>query len=274
MVELNLPMPVERVYADTNVKADVGRVALQRGPIVYCLEGVDNSGGVRNLCLPKTAALTAEERPELLGGVVVVKGKAVEVSRTAGQARSGTTLATAEVDFVAVPYYAWDNRAPGQMTVWLAEDPAAAEARPAPTIAGQAKVSASYTNGRDGLEALNDQLEPASSGDHEVPRFTWWDHKGKVEWVQYDFKAAAKVSAVAVYWFDDTGRGQCRVPQSWKLLYKDGTEWKPVEEPSEFGVKLNAFNRVSFKAVETTGLRVEVQLQPNFSGGILEWKVE
>ncbi|MCX7046572.1 MAG: hypothetical protein NTX50_13940, partial [Candidatus Sumerlaeota bacterium] len=76
------------------------------------------------------------------------------------------------------------------------------------------------------------------------------------------------------YWFDDTGRGQCRAPQSWRLLYKDGADWKPVAGASEYAVKLNQYNRGAFTPIETTALRIEAQLSPNFSGGILEWRVE
>jgi len=107
-----------------------------------------------------------------------------------------------------------------------------------------------------------------------IPRFTWWDHKGSAEWVQYEFKEPAKLSAVALYWFDDTGRGFCRVPRSWNVVYLDGKEGKPVNARSPFETKLNAFNRVSFAPVETKALRVRVELQDGFSGGILEWKAE
>jgi hypothetical protein len=126
---------------------------------------------------------------------------------------------------------------------------------------------------RDTVEALVDGLEPKSSNDHSIPRFTWWDHRGSAEWVQYDFGKPRKVSSTQVYWFDDTGAGSCRVPSSWKLLYQEGEHWKPVETASEFGTRLDTYNRVEFKSIETTGLRLEVQLQPEFSGGILEWKV-
>jgi hypothetical protein len=137
------------------------------------------------------------------------------------------------------------------------------------------KATASHCNPNDTVQAMCDGAEPSSSNDHSLPRFTWWDHRGGAEWVQYDFAKPMKASKVSVYWFDDTGGGQCRVPQSWKLLYKDGDEWKavPAEAPS-FGVKADAWNTVNFTAVETTALRLEVQLRPNFSGGILEWRVE
>ncbi len=134
-------------------------------------------------------------------------------------------------------------------------------------------VSASHCNPSDKLEAVTDGLEPKNSNDHSIPRFTWWDHRGTAEWVQYDFGKPRKVSSTAVYWYDDTGAGNCRVPQSWKLLYQDGERWLPVPSASEFGTQRDGYNRVSFEPVTTTGLRLQVQLQPNFSGGILEWKV-
>lgn len=63
--------------------------------------------------------------------------------------------------------------------------------------------SASHRHGSDAVSALNDQVEPKDSCDQTIPRFTWWDHKGTAEWVQYDFDEPVKVSAVEVYWFDD-----------------------------------------------------------------------
>jgi hypothetical protein len=144
---------------------------------------------------------------------------------------------------------------------------------PAQPKASPFKPSASFTHGSDTLQAMNDGIEPANSGDGAIQRFTWWDHRGTKEWVQYDFDKARKVSGVKVYWFDDTGAGQCRVPASWKVFYQAGNEWKPVEAETEPGVKADAWNEVKFKAVEATGLRLEVQLQDKYSGGILEWKV-
>ena len=81
------------------------------------------------------------------------------------------------------------------------------------------------------------------------------------------------VTGVDVYWFDDTGRGSCRVPQSWRLLYRDGSAWKPVANPRGFDVEKDRFNEALFDRIRTDGLRLEVQLQPGFSGGVLEWRV-
>lgn len=134
------------------------------------------------------------------------------------------------------------------------------------------EASASFSH--DDIEALTDGIEPKNSGDTEIPRFTWWDHRGTSEWAALDLKVPRRVSNVSLYWFDDTGKGQCRVPASWRLLYKDGATWKPVEGTTAYGTARNKYNTVSFAPVTTSALRVEVQLQPEMSGGILEWKTD
>jgi len=136
------------------------------------------------------------------------------------------------------------------------------------------RASASHCFSSDTVEALSDGIEPQSSSDQGIPRFTWWDHRGTTEWVQYSFDTPRRVSSAQVYWFDDTGAGQCRVPASWRLLYQADGVWKPVEMTAGFGVKKDGWNNVEFPTVETDALRLEVQLQPRFSGGILEWKIK
>ena len=137
----------------------------------------------------------------------------------------------------------------------------------------RSRASSSYCWPPDSVAAVNDQAEPADSNDHSIPRLTWWDHKGTAEWLQYDFDRPAKVEAVEVYWFDDSGRGGCRVPESWRLLYRDGEQWKPVETRDRLGVEKDRYNLVRFAPLTAAGLRIELQLQPQFSGGVLEWKV-
>jgi hypothetical protein len=134
-------------------------------------------------------------------------------------------------------------------------------------------VLASHCWENDTLEALVDQRQPKSSNDQSIPRFTWWDHRGTAEWVEYSFDKPRKVSAVEVYWFDDTGAGSCRVPQSWRVLCKHGEDWKPAEGASGYGTKADTYNRVAFTPTEALGLRIEAQLQPEFSGGILSLKI-
>jgi hypothetical protein len=271
VIRLGLPMPVKRVYAHPRVKADVGRVALQRGPVVYCLEEVDNGGQVRNLCLPRKTRLSAAFKKDFLRGVVVVEGEALAVSRNKEDKR-----VTRPVRFRAVPYSTWDNRKAGPMVVWLPEEAGLAEIPGEDgVVSGGVRIRASHCNATDTLTALNDGVLPKSSNDHDIPRMTWWDHRGTREWVSYRFPKARTVSGASVYWFDDTGRGQCRVPAEWCLLWKDGKEWKPVKltGKSAYGTARDAFNKVTFEKVTTTELKLEVKLKRGFSGGILEWTI-
>jgi len=136
-------------------------------------------------------------------------------------------------------------------------------------------VSASHCHGSDTTEALWDGRLPRNSNDHGIPRMTWWPRRGTTEWVAYRFKAPRKLTWSDVYWFDDTGRGLCRVPVSWRLLYKEGEDWKGVKlaEGSAYGVARDRFNKVVFEPVTTAELKLEVKLQDGFSGGILEWRV-
>lgn len=265
---LKLPMPIRRVTANEAVAADRQRVAMERGPIVYCVEGVDHEGRVADLLLTDDAPLKAEHRHDFLGGVTVVVAQA----RRGERAENGE-LQVQPVSLLAIPYYAWCHRGATSMAVWLPRDPSLIQPRPRPTVANQSRPSASHTWAQDTVRALNDDLEPANSGDHGLPRFTWWDHRGTREWVQYDFSKETRVTQSEVYWFDDTGRGQCRVPQSWRVLYLQGEQWKPVQNTSDYEVQPDIYNRVQFEPVTTKALRLEVQLQPEASGGILEWKV-
>ena len=77
-----------------------------------------------------------------------------------------------------------------------------------------------------------------------------------------------------VYWFDDSGQGGCRVPESWRLLYHRDGKWVEVPGPSEYGVHKDRYNRLTFDPVETDGLRIAIKLREGYSGGILEWRVE
>ncbi|TWU57852.1 beta-L-arabinofuranosidase domain-containing protein [Rubripirellula reticaptiva] len=143
-------------------------------------------------------------------------------------------------------------------------------AKPRPS---EFRISASHTNAGDSLDAIDDGLEPQNSSDHDIPRMTWWDRKGTMEWVQYDFADPKMISDVSVFWFDDTGRGECRVPQSWKVLYRDGDQWKPVLDSQTASVKKDRWDKRAFDPVMTKAMRIEVQLRPDVSSGILEWMI-
>jgi hypothetical protein len=265
-VEVVLPMPVRRVVANEKVEADRNRVALQRGPIVFTAEWPDNPGGrVRNLVVADDEPLRSEFRADLLGGVAVITGRAVAYATSDAGDRM-----TATQPFTAIPYFAWANRGPGEMAVWLARTDASVRPTPAPTLATRATVTASPS--RRLPRFINDGEDPASSDDPTM-YFDWWPTKGTTEWVEMTLAAKARVSEVEVYWFDDTGHGQVRGPASWRLLYKSGDQWLPVQAAGAYGLDVDGYNRVRFTPVETPALRLEVTMQKDWSAGVQEWKV-
>lgn len=121
-VTLDLPMPVERVYASPKVRQDNGRIALQRGPVVYCLEAEDNGPQLNALSLPREAEWSAVPVPDLLGGITVLRGTGLRRSDWEGDLYRTNPPPSLAVSLTAIPYYAWDNRAPGEMQVWIRED--------------------------------------------------------------------------------------------------------------------------------------------------------
>ncbi|MCL5098320.1 MAG: glycoside hydrolase family 127 protein [Candidatus Omnitrophica bacterium] len=128
VIELNLPMPVELIAANPLVKEDLGKLAVQRGPIVYCLEACDQSVPLSAIALPDAARLTPEKRSGLLGGVVVLKGRGRVARALKWDNRLYQAVPDARrVTITAIPYYAWDNRAPGAMEVWIPVSPLAAK---------------------------------------------------------------------------------------------------------------------------------------------------
>jgi len=133
---------------------------------------------------------------------------------------------------------------------------------------------ASHCFENDTVLALSDGLDPKNSHDQSMPRFTWWPHRGTEEWVTYEFGREREVSEIAVYWYDDTGSGSCRVPKTCRVQHWDGHSWQDVAPDCGCGVARDQFNVLQFNPVKTTRLRLLVQLQPEFSAGILEWRVK
>jgi DUF1680 family protein len=122
-VTMDLPMPVQRIYAHPRVRMDVGRVALSRGPLVYCIEQHDNGDTpVTELRLPRDAEVSAEAR-DLLGGITVLtaKGVALKEGDWNGSLYRAAAPAEAPATLTAIPYYIWNNRGPNRMQVWISE---------------------------------------------------------------------------------------------------------------------------------------------------------
>jgi len=277
VIELSLPMPVRRIQAHENVKDDQGKLAMQRGPIVYCIEGADQEDKhIFNKYIPENAKMDYIYKKDMLNGVIILKGTAKEVSLN-GEEK--------DVPFTAIPYSTWNNRGTDEMAVWIPSSAQYTHPTPIPTIASKAQtvvVKAPIQN--DAPESasteewawgVNDQWEPKSSSDISKPYHYWWLKEGTPETLAYEFEKEETVSNVEVYWLDiDQYDGNFRVPESWKLYYKDGENWKEVESKAPYTTKKDCYNSLNFTPVKTKGLKIVAKLQNGESGGVLEWKVK
>jgi hypothetical protein len=265
-IVVSFPMPVRKIVANENVPNDKGKLAYQRGPVVYCFEDKDNNNSFLFDCFANPdEEVNARFDSELLGGVVKLQlnGASVEV-------RQGEKEVD-PVSLTAIPYYAWNNRGASNMMVWLPDGEATVVVKPEQLPSNGAKASAST----DWAPGLNDGFDPKSSADTDKSYFYWWLKEGTEEWVQYDFKKPVSISKSEVYWLNmDHYDGNYRVPENWTLEYKNNKgNWVPVETSDPYGVALDQYNPVNFKPVKTTAIRLNAKLQEGESAGILEWKV-
>jgi DUF1680 family protein len=268
-VDIDFPMPVRTILASPEVKADSGKMAVQRGPVIYCAEWPDNTDGkVLNYVIARNAPFTSEFIPSLLNGSVVVKTK----GQPARRLMDGTIELLTEDTVTLIPYALWNNRGPGQMMVWIPTDKSVSKPLPAPTIAYRSKITASKMT--RALSSINDQFEPSNSNDHSYPYYHWWPDKDSWQWVEYDFEKPETVSKTRVYWFDDGPGGGCRIPDEWNLLYKSGSKWVPVSGTTPYKVTKDSWDMLEFQPIRTTGVRMMVKLNKDFASGIHEWIIE
>jgi hypothetical protein len=268
-IELDIPMPVRKVIADERIRDNKDKIAVQKGPLIFCAEWPDNNrGNVLNMMLNKDADFTSEFIPDLLGGTQVIRTSGFQTKRNV---KSGISILDEE-PLTLIPYALWNNRGPGEMMVWLPVSPHVTRPLPAPTIAFRSKVRAGKMT--KSLSAVNDQLIPFSSDDRSVPWFDWWPVTNRWEWIEYDFAQPETISKTKVYWFDDRPGGGCRVPLDWEILYLNGNIWEPVIPLNRYKVTKDAMDSLMFDPVETESVKIKVLLGKKFSGGIYEWVIE
>ncbi len=269
-VSVEFDMPVRKTLALDSVKADRGRFAIERGPLVYCIEDADQQQlGVRHILTDIDGKFTARTSRELLGGITTIgfEGRLLQA-----QIDGSIITVKAPLQLTAIPYAFWANREPGQMLVWIPFEESHSTPIPAPTIAFLSKKICPGAKGNPDL--LSDQYEPLHSNDHSVGYIHWWPVKDTIVTMEYDFEKPVTVSYSSVYWFDDGPDGGCRIPAAWKLYYRKGNQWKPVENNKAYTVTKDAFDAMDFKPVRTGAMKMEITLQKEYSSGVHEWIVK
>lgn len=267
-IELQLDMEVRTVKANGKVEADRGRMAVERGPIVYCAEWPDNSFNVLSLLMNQHPQFEVVERPDLLYGLNQIKTP-VQTLEYDEQGR----LVVKDQELTLIPYYAWAHRGPGNMAVWLPSEVRATRPVAIPTLASKSQVSASHP--AKSLTAITDGLVPADENDRTIPYYHWWPKEGTTEWIVYEFPEKTEVSSSTVYWYDDAPWGSCRLPRSWKVYYKnEAGEWTPVPEADAYPVSKGNPNTVHFAPVSTSAVKLEVVLPEKYAAGMYEWEIQ
>lgn len=276
VVELSLPMETRRVRAHENAVDDRGKLAIERGPVMYCLESFDQPDScVFDKFIPEETVFAENFDANLLNGVMTLSGTAKKVTKEGVQ----------DVDFKAIPYCTWNNRGAAHMAVWIPENAETARVNPEPTIASRAMMYSEPTTTNSSEPAAtsnlnygwgyNDQWEPTSSSDTSKPYHYWWLRRGTNENVCYRFDKPENVSSVDLYWLDfDHYDGNYRTPEKWQLYYlNEANKWAPVAAKGEYGVEKDKYNHVEFEPVNTQALKVVAKLRDGESGGVIEWKV-
>lgn len=267
-VEVHFDMEPRTVKANNKVEADRGRIAVERGPIVYCAEWPDNDFDVLSVFMNRAPKFDVVEKPELLYGLNQLKTDA----QILGYDDSGRLTAT-DVKLTLIPYYAWAHRGSGAMAVWLPQELSASRPAMPATLASESKVDASHKV--KSISAINDRLVPKDENDRSMPYYHWWPKQGTTEWISYEFPNESTVSCATVYWYDDAPWGGCRVPKSWKIYYQDASgNWQPVTGADKYGIEKGSGNTVNFNPVKTKAVKLEVVQPGDNSSGLFEWEVK
>lgn len=267
-IAIHFDMEPRVVKANPKVEADRGRIAVERGPLVYCVEWPDNDFSVLSAFMNRKPAFEVVEKPELLYGITELKTNAQTLSYDE-QGR----LQTKDVTLTLIPYYAWAHRGSGEMAVWLPIDLYAGRPTMPPTVTTNAKIDASCPT--KSVTALNDGLWPKDADDRSVPYYHVWPNEGTTEWITYTFEQPERVSSTSVFWYDDAPWGGCRVPDAWKVYFLDEVgSWQPVENLNPYRTEKGRNNEAFFAPVTTRSLKLEFKSPEKFASGLFEWAVE
>ncbi|OVE74188.1 hypothetical protein BVX94_01180 [bacterium B17] len=255
-VSLYLPMPVRQVFSHANVKENVGKVAYERGPIVYCAETMDNKDigtSLFDLLVSDKAKLDSEYKADLLNGVTVI-----------------TAQLEGDKNLTMIPYYSWAHRGASPMNIWFKRE---GEFKYDPKLAFKkstdgkfAGVVASYTNPGDDIAVLMENANPNKSGDSDARRWTSWTQKGKDQWVVIDLGAAKKIKNIGIFWYDDGGG--VKVPASWDVSTRatDNGEWRAMKPylTDTFNTAKDMFNDVK-PDTEPVARYVRINMKPQLN---------
>lgn len=275
VVQLELPMPVRYVHADEKVIADIGRVAITKGPLVFCAEDKDNAHDIFSYFVDN---ISAENNISFISGgelngitQIDVPAKTIEKYNVEG---------IQDVVLKLIPYYAWNNRGAAQMMIWFPKTDELAKENfyIAPEFIKSLEASHSFVGGAgygpEDVYSVIDGLIPSNSSSTNIPRWTTWPQKGINQWIVAHFNRPVDIARTAIYWYEDTDG--VKMPSSWSMEYYENGTWKdfPLSLNCKYGVTKNKFNTASSDiAISAEKLRINMTPQSGKTVGILEMQI-
>lgn len=268
-IELNLPMPIQVNESHESVEANKNRIALTRGPFVMCAEGIDNGGVTQRYFfpqLPNGADASISKKTIDTGSFVQATVRADTLTEDGGVAKAPLIL---------TPYYAWNNRDTGSMTVWFPRDQSMAIYDPhaLPKESAFASLEASHTSELDTVSAIGDNLEPKWSSGNKAPRWTSRPQLGEKQWVVGRFAETKQIRSIGVFWMD---RNEVKFPKEWSIEVEQDGEWKAFElyTTDKYDTRANQYNIVHPAApLKCEAIRINMTPREDAAVGILEVRV-
>ena len=286
VVDLNLPMPVRYSKAIDQVEANRDRIAITRGPLVYCAEQADNPAAsrtderadiVQRFFIPEPAD------PAEIETDVVDEGLLKDVVRVSVPAMEVTDDSVTPSTLKLIPYYAWNNRGEESMIVWLPRKESMARRHMISnqlSSAAYGRVEATHTHEGDAVAAVVDGCVPDTSDDQNQPRWTGLPFKNRGQNILFHFNRPRTVGSIAIYWYEETeGEGEkVRLPRNWWVEYRvDNGEWTRMKTyiTDDYGLERDKFNVVRPTApLECDAISIRILPQVGFCMGAHEIQLQ
>ncbi len=268
-VELILPMPVRFNSAIEMVQANKGRVAVTKGPLVYCAEGVDNEQPVQHLLIDDLGQDNIKAQR-------ISNGIFNNVTSVSLNGKIRDAKGTRQKQIKMIPYYAWNNRGDSSMRVWFPTQTEMVQYKDGKTLKGgrYKSVRARSTSKKGSLEAISDGFRPMTSDDRSIPSWIS-DNNGDDQWVEIDLDPSKPIRSINVYWFDN--RSTVKLPSRWSLEYLENDKWKEFDlyVTDSYSLKKDEYNVVHpAEVLKCNSIRINMKLRDKAALGILDVDVQ
>ena len=264
-ISISFPMEIREVMCNPLAKANIGKVAIQRGPIVYCAEGIDQEHpqDVMQAVVENIDHMHIIYDSNLGSGMNRIVGNVKRASRTLDK---GIELHDMKINMI--PYHAWANRGLTPMRVWFPTTIEASSPAPAESIALNSTIRSSKLKGS--ADSIRDQLIPTESSENIYPHIIF-DKKDRQNTIEYIFDKTYKINQTMIFWV--AGINNTAVPQSMELYYLKDNIWNKLDIPSGINMEQDQINVIDFNPVEADGIKAVITPEKGKLAGMHEWIV-